>query len=280
MTDRSPIGKAGVIGLGRMGLPMARHLAAAGFAVRAYDTSEAARERAGDAGIGLADSPAGVAAQAELTLIIVPDDEDVLAVCRGPDGLIEGAGTGSMIAVCSSVRPKTVTTVEAEAAARGTAVLDLPLVGGIRAAEAGTLTLLAGGAAEDLARARPLLACFSDTIHHLGAAGSAQVAKTVNNLMLWMHLAASAEALRFGARHGLEPKRLREALFDCSADSWVLRELPRIQPVWPVKDMGNALVMAAEAGLQMPLAETVAQTIGALDRAALDALLAPDGPAA
>ncbi len=289
MSDRSPeadtagpdapVAHVGFVGVGRMGLPMAGHVAAAGFSVSAFDVDETARQRAESAGIGLAASPAEVAAGADLVLVVVPTDEDVLSVCRGPEGLIEAGRPGTLIAVCSSVRPETVGGVHGEAGPRGLGVLDLPLTKGIRAAEAGTMTLLAGGTARDLERARPVLDCFSSAVHHVGPVGSAQVAKTVNNLFLWAHLAAAAEALEFGARHGLEVERLRAALLDCSAESWVLRELANIQPVWPAKDMRNALIMADEIGFAMPLAEGVAERIGDLDRAALDRLLALGAPA-
>jgi 3-hydroxyisobutyrate dehydrogenase-like beta-hydroxyacid dehydrogenase len=135
--------------------------------------------------------------------------------------------------------------------------------------------LLAGGEAKDLARAQPVLECFAAKIHLLGPVGSGQAAKTVNNLMLWAHLAAAAESLAFGARMGLQVDRLRTALADCSADSWVLRELDRIQPVWPRKDLENALASAADLDVALPLAERVSEVIAAWDRPALDALLSP-----
>lgn len=274
MNADAPVSRVGVVGVGRMGLPMARRAAAAGFAVTVFDTDPARQSAAAAAGLGVAASLGDLAATAELALVVVPSDEDVLSVCQAPDGLTAMLAPGALLAVCSSVRPETVRAVGEAAAGRGLRPLDLPLVKGIRAAEAGTMTVLAGGAAVDLERARPLLMSFATRVHHLGPVGAAQATKTVNNLLLWANLAAAAEALAFGAAQGLEVGRLRAALADCSADSWVLRELDQIQPVWPRKDLLNALVVAEAAGCALPLTEKVTEVIGKLDRAALDRLLA------
>jgi 3-hydroxyisobutyrate dehydrogenase-like beta-hydroxyacid dehydrogenase len=281
MTDRpdtagSPIATVGFVGLGRMGLPMTRHVLGGGFPVVGFDLDAAAVRAAEALGARPAASCAEVAAEADLVLVIVPTDDDVLAACCGPDGAIATARPGSVIAVCSHARPETTVRIDADAAARGIGVLDAQLTMGVHGAEAGTMTLLVGGREEDLDRARPVFACFAPKLHHLGPVGSGQVAKAVNNLLLWAHLAAAAEALDFGARHGLDADRLRTALLDCSAESWVLNEIHHIQPTWRAKDMKNTLAMAADIDHAMPLAERIAEVIGRLDRAALDAILAPE----
>ncbi len=252
---------------------MARHLVRAGFRVSGYDPDRAARRRVADMVTCLA-SPAAVAESAALTLVIVPTDTDVLAACRGNDGLFAADGTGRIVAICSSVRPDTVRALEQPAGRAGFDLLDLPLTKGVRAAEAGTITLLAGGDAEILRRAIPFLTCFSAGIHHVGGLGAGQVAKTVNNLLLWSGMVAVAEALRLGARLGTDPAVLREAMQDCSADSWVLREFDRIVPTWPAKDMENALATAAAAGIDLPLMAVVAAQVGAYDRNVLNRILA------
>ena len=270
----APIATVGFVGLGRMGLPMARHVRAGGFAVAGFDVDDSALRQAEALGVRRRASCAEVAAGADLVLVIVPDDDDVLAACCGPEGAIAAARRGSVIAVCSHARPETTARVDAEAEALGVGVLDVQLTKGVRGAEDGTMTLLVGGRSADLERARPVFACFATALHHLGPVGSGQIAKAVNNLLLWAHLAAAAEALEFGARHGLDAARLRTALLDCSADSWVLREIADIQPTWPAKDLRNALAMAADVDHPMPIAELVAKLIGRLDRATLDRILA------
>jgi 3-hydroxyisobutyrate dehydrogenase len=270
-----PVKRVGIVGAGRMGLPMARHAAASGFEVVVFDIDPAACRKAGLAGLRVAGSLAELAADLDCALVVVPRDEDVLALSRGLDGLLAALAPGALLALCSSLRPETARAVRDEAGDRGPRVLDLPLVGGVGGAEDGTLTLLAGGDSADLDRARPVLETFANKIHHLGPVGSAQVAKTVNNLMLWAHLAAAAESLALGVRLGLDIDRLRGALADCSADSWALRRIGRIQPTWPRKDLENALASAVDAGVDLPLAERVAEVIGAWDRPALDVLLTP-----
>lgn len=264
---------AGVIGLGAMGGPMARHMAEGGFSVVGYDPDPAARDRAGR-GIECLPGPAEVARRSLLTLIVVPNDEDVLSVCGGVGGIFSQPGGGRIVAVCSSVRPETIRALEQPAARAGFDLLDVPLTKGVRAAVAGTMTLLAGGDGEALARATPFLECFSTAIHHVGGLGIGQVAKTVNNLLLWSGVVAVAESLRFAARLGADPAILREAMMECSADSWVLREFGRIVPTWPAKDMENALAMAASAGIALPLMNRVAEEIGACDQETLNGILA------
>ena len=264
---------AGVIGLGAMGGPMAGHMAEGGFAVVAFDPDPPACERA-DARVACLATPAEVAQRSHLTLVIVPTDEDVLSACTGIDGIFSQPGGGRIVAVCSSVRPETIRALESPAAAAGFALLDIPLTKGVRAAVAGNLTLLAGGDADALAGARPFLECFSTAIHHVGGLGIGQVAKTVNNLLLWSGVVAVAESLRFATKLGADPAALRDAMMDCSADSWVLREFDRIVPTWPAKDMKNALAMAAAAGIELPLMNRVAEEIGACDQETLNRILA------
>jgi 3-hydroxyisobutyrate dehydrogenase-like beta-hydroxyacid dehydrogenase len=270
----APVKRVGVVGAGRMGLPMARHAAAAGFQVTVFDIDPTACRKAELAGLRVASSLPELAAELDCALVVVPRDQDVMSLGRGPDGLLATLPPDALLALCSSLRPETARAVRDQAGERGPRVLDLPLVGGVGGAEDGTLTLLAGGDGEDLDRARPLLESFAKHIHHLGPVGNAQIAKTVNNLMLWAHLAAAAESLALGTRLGLDIDRLRDALADCSADSWALRRIGQIQPTWPCKDLENALASAVDAGVSLPLAERVAEVIGSWDRPALDALLA------
>ena len=275
-TERKNTLRVGFIGLGRMGRPMARHVAGAGFPVLAFDAHAEAMQGIEEAGIKPAASLSQIAVNTDFIIVIVPTDEDVMSICCGGGGLIAGAEPGTIIAVASSVRPETVRAVHDEASGRHIGVLDMPLTKGVRGAEAGDMTLLVGGTEDDLEKARPVMECFSTAIHFLGPVGTAQVAKTVNNLLLWANLVSVFESLEYGGRLGVNPNRLRAALLDCSADSWVLRELDLIEPTWPVKDMENALRMAKESGLDLPLAERVAELVAAVDRPAMDRLLGPD----
>lgn len=271
------VATVGLIGLGAMGAPMAGHVARAGFKVVGCDPDAEARRRTADV-VEFLPSPSAVAGHAELTLVIVPTDDDVTQVCTGTDGLFTAHGTGRVVAICSSVRPQTILALEAPAAQAGFELLDVPLTKGVRAAEAGTMALLAGGDAGALRRAMPVFECFSAAVHHVGGLGAGQVAKTVNNLLLWSNMVAVAEALTLAANLGASPEVMCRAMQDCSADSWVLREFGRIVPTWPAKDMQNAVAMAEGAGVDLPLMRAVAREVGEYDRRTLVRILKGDKP--
>ena len=260
---------AGFVGLGRMGLPMARHAAKAGFPVTGYDIDAAALARCPGDG---ASSAKAVAAAADVVLVIVPTDEDTVAACLGPDGALAAARPETVVVLCGSLLPETVRRIGAAGGPAG--ILDVPLTKGVRAAESGDMTLLVGGETRHLERARPILQSFSTAIHHLGPLGSGQIGKTVNNILLWVNLKAALEALDLGRRLGIAPAAPRRALYDCSADSWVLRELDRIQPTWPGKDLDNAMTLAGTVGLSMPLAERTAAAWPSRDQ--IDKILASE----
>lgn len=263
----------GVIGLGRMGGPMARHLVGGGYRVVGFDTGDIAARTAACLAETLA-NPASIGRAAFITLVVVPDDEDVRAVCLGPDGLFSVDLAGGIVGICSSVRPETIRALAGPARQAGAELLDIPLTKGVRAAESGTMTVLAGGRPAVLAQARPVLDCFATAVHHVGALGDGQAAKTVNNVLLWSNMVSMAEALRLGASLGVSPRTLRGALADCSADSWVLREFDRIRPTWPRKDMDIALSLAEQAGLTLPVLAEVARAVPDYDRTAMDRILA------
>ncbi len=271
MTDRD--NTVGVIGLGRMGGPMAGHLARGGFDVTGYDPDAAACKAS------VADclaNPAEVMRRSFIALIIVPGDADVISVCTGPDGLFSSDAAGRIVGICSSLRKETIELLAGPAGEAGVDLLDMPLTKGVQAAIDGNMTILIGGDKRVLDRAAPVLGCFATGMHHVGGLGAGQVAKTVNNLLLWSAMVAVSESLKFGSALGVSPDALIPALKDCSADSWVLRQYAGMQPTWPVKDMENALAMAKQAGLALPLMDEVARAVGDYDRTAMDRILNGD----
>ncbi len=251
----SPVTRVGFVGLGRMGLPMAAHAAAGGFHVTGWDVDETAIADAEAAGCRPAQSLSHCAQNSEAIFIIVPTDDDFTAVCSQANGIFNSARPGTILCACSSLLPETASAMAAQAAGLGLEFLDMPLTKGVRAAASGTMTILVGGKAEILDRLRPVLATFSAAIHHVGGAGAGQVAKSVNNILLWSGLESAIEALALGRAYGLDVETLRRALLDCSADSWVLRELQQIQPTWPAKDLANVAHMARKMRIDMPLVD-------------------------
>lgn len=261
-TNAAPVTRIGFVGLGRMGRPMAAHAARAGFQVIGWDVSETAIAGAEAAGCRPAGSLGECASNCEALFIIVPTDADLTAACAQEGGIFQNAQSGTIICACSSLMPETASAMAAQAIEAGLEFLDMPLTKGVRAAESGTMTVLVGGDAEVLDRLRPVLATFSGAIHHVGGPGAGQVAKSVNNILLWSGLESAIEALTLGRAYGLDAEALRRALLDCSAESWVLRELQLIQPTWPAKDLENAAHMAEAVHIDMPLVDRLRELAG------------------
>jgi 3-hydroxyisobutyrate dehydrogenase-like beta-hydroxyacid dehydrogenase len=246
----------GVVGLGAMGGPVARHVLAAGHPVVVFDLDPGAVQRYVAEGAVAARSPAELAAAVDVVSIFVPTDDDVLGVCTGPDGVLAGSRSPSLVLLCSSVRPDTCRTV-AGLAGDGVAVLDAALTGGVRAAEAGTINLLTGGDEHALEPALDLLSGWTAGIHHLGPLGAGQVGKSVNNLIHWAQISAITEALELGRRHGVDVATLRAALMDGPTDSRTLRELEQMRLTWHAKDLANAALLADQVSMSLPVADVV-----------------------
>jgi 3-hydroxyisobutyrate dehydrogenase len=207
------VGPVAFVGCGRMGGPMARRLVAAGAPIRAFDVDERALRVLADAGAETAANPRDAARGAAVAITMLPDPPVVERAARGPEGLLAGLGDGALWLEMSSSRPATTRALADEAAARGAALLDAPVSGGVAGAEAGTLTIMLGGPAALVARARPLLDVLGDALVHVGdRPGDGDAAKTINNMLSATNLAAAAEALAMGMRAGLDPERLVECV--------------------------------------------------------------------
>ncbi|BCB90295.1 NAD(P)-dependent oxidoreductase [Phytohabitans suffuscus] len=260
-----------VIGLGAMGLPVVRHLRAAGVPVVACDLDPAAVAAAADLRARVVASAVAAARGAEVVAVFVPTDDDVRAVCLGPRGALAAMAPGSVLLLCSSLRPDTCAEMAA-AAPPGVDVLDAALTGGVRGAEAGQVNLLVGGDPAVLERIRPLLAPWTVAVHHLGPLGAGQIGKTANNLVHWAQISAITEALELARRAGVPVPLLRRALMDGPTDSRTLRELDQMRLTWHAKDLANTAALAERVDLPVPVADTaraVMRTIGVDDVARL-----------
>lgn len=244
-----------VLGLGAMGAPVVGHLLAAGIPVQVHDLDPAAVERAVALGARAAGSAAAAARGATVVAVFVPSDDDVRAVSLGAAGALSGCADGTVVLLCSSLRPETCRAV-ADAASEGVSVLDAALTGGVRGAEAGAINLLVGGDADVLERVRPLLEPWTAAVHHLGPLGAGQIGKTANNLVHWAQISAITEALELARRGGVSVPVLRAALQDGPTDSRTLRELEHMRLTWHAKDLANTADLAAQVGMEIPVAET------------------------
>lgn len=269
MTEVRQVTTVGLVGAGRMGRPVGRHLLARGWPLVVTDPDDGARRELVVEGAREAPSPAALAADADLSLVAVVDDEQTRSVVAGKHGLLEAAQPGSIVAICASVRPDTCRELADRAAQRDVHVVDLAMVGGERGAEAGTLTLFCGGDERVLAACRDALAAFATNVSHLGPVGTGQVGKTVNNILLWAAVRADVEALRLGRALGADPARLRAAAAIGSGANRVLLEWAQQRLRWPAKDLEVALGLADEAGVDLPLVRTLA---GLMDELEVDDL--------
>jgi 3-hydroxyisobutyrate dehydrogenase-like beta-hydroxyacid dehydrogenase len=274
MSDRSrQTLRTGMIGLGAMGLQMARHMGEKGFDVAGYDIAEEAMRRARPIGIHCCASALEVAARAEVVVVMVQTDAQVEDVVGAP-GLLAALKPGAVICIASSVSPDTCRRLEALAAEGGIGVLDTPVVLGQMAADEGTLTVLVGGEEKWLDKARPALAAFGRHILHIGPSGHGQIAKTVNNMLLWACMCANLEALTLAKALGADIPRLIEALAFSSGANWSLSKWGRGTGKWAEKDMDVALDLAQAAKVPLPLNGLVDQLMKTVNQERMKALLA------
>jgi len=249
-------------GLGNMGWPMARRLHEAGHSVRCYDPSPEARARAEAAGLHTLGS-AGKAAASDVVLLMLPSSDVVEAVLLR-DGLLAALQTGSTVVDMSSSRPASTRLLAEQAAGRGVHYVDAPVSGGVAGAESGNLTIMVGGAPEDVAALRPVLDVVGNKVMHVGPPGAGHALKALNNLMSATHLLVSSEALLVGRKFGLDVEVMLDAINTSSGRSG------STEVKWPkyvvtgrydsgfgaalmLKDMGIALDLATELGMPAPL---------------------------
>lgn len=255
----------GLIGLGKMGNPMAGHLLAKGYRVVGCDPVAAACESARALGVRIAGSPREVAQAAGLVIIVVGFETEVEAVVFGKDGILAAAHAGPIVALASTVAPRYAKRLAARLAERTVTLLDIPLARGEPAAKAGKLLIYGAGDSAAFEACRPAFASFASDIFHLGQAGTGQVAKMINNLLLWACTAANDEGLRLGEALGVDRERLREALRHGSGQNWSLDSGAGDRPMpWAEKDMSIVLHEADLARLSLPLAGTVKEVIKGL----------------
>jgi 3-hydroxyisobutyrate dehydrogenase-like beta-hydroxyacid dehydrogenase len=255
----------GILGLGKMGCPMAGHLVAKGFKVIAYDPLAEAQGKARASGARSAASAREVAQASDLVIIVVGFDSEVEEVIFGKEGVLEGARPGLVVALGSTVAPRYAKRLAARLDKRNIVLLDVPLARGEAAAVSGKLLIYGAGDRAAFEACRPAFSAFASDIFHLGPAGAGQVGKMVNNLILWACMSANDEGLRLGESLGVNPERLREALSHGSAQNWAMdTQAERSGMPWAEKDMSIVLQEADLARLSLPLAGAVRETIKGL----------------
>jgi 3-hydroxyisobutyrate dehydrogenase len=211
----------GFIGLGNMGLPMARNVLKSGFELLVHDLRHAAAEPLTSLGARWADSPREIAQQVDTVITSLPGPPQVESVAFGQDGLLSGLRPGTTWIEMSTSSPDLLAHLADEAGKIGVTILDAPVTGAVDGAQAGTLTIFAGGPAEALERQRPLLESMGRQIFHTGPAGTGLAAKLLTNLLWFVNAAAIGEALILGAKAGIELTDLWEIIKSSAGNSWV-----------------------------------------------------------
>ena len=261
----------GFIGLGRMGAPMALRLRRAGYALVAFDARAAAVEPLTAAGAVAAESAPGTAASCDVLITMLPGPPQIEAVMTGHGGAFQALREGAIWVDMSTSTPVVGRALAREGEPRGVAVVDAPVAGMVRGAEAGTLQVFAGGSSVDVARILPLLEVMGDPdrVQHVGPRGSGYAVKLCLNLLWFIHAAASAEVLVLGAKAGVEVGTLRRALVGGPAGSVLLER--DIDGVFEgdydqsftldlvTKDLGLAVDLGRDLGVPLELSGLVEQ---------------------
>lgn len=259
------------LGLGAIGRPMARHLASRDFGLRVWNRSAAKADRfAHETGAAHAPTPAAAARGADVIITCLPVSADVASLLDGPDGLLAGLAAGAVLVDCTSGDPATSRQIAARLADRSVGFLDAPVSGGVAGAERGTLTVMVGGDAALLERVRPVLQAFGERIVHCGPIGAAHAVKAVNNALLAQHIIGTAEGLMALERAGVDPAVALDVInvssgrSNSSQNLFPERVLTRAYPrtfrlALLDKDVGIALQVAREQGVDAPLLEVAAQ---------------------
>lgn len=215
--------RIGFVGLGLMGLPMARNILRAGYPLVVHNRTRARADQLAADGATVADSPGAVAAACDVLLSCVPGPADVERVYLGENGVMSSVRAGQLLCDLSTIDPETHRRVAAAAEANGAAYLDAPVSGGTSGARDATLSIMVGGPPEAFARARPVFEAMGRSIYHVGPVGAGAVVKLVNQMMGAICHLGVVEGLVLGAKAGIDPDLLYEIVSGSSGNSAALR---------------------------------------------------------
>lgn len=262
--------KVAFLGLGVMGYPMAGHLAARGHDVTVYNRTTAKAETwATEHGGNFAPTPAEAAAGAEFVMCCVGNDDDLRAVCTGPDGAFAGMASGAVFVDHTTVSAAVTREMAAASADKGIAFVDAPVSGGQAGAENGVLSIMCGGAEADFDRAEPIMQAYGRSIKRLGESGAGQLTKMVNQICIAGLVQGLSEGLHFAEKAGLDGKAVVDVISGGAAGSWQMSN--RYETMiddhfehgfavdWMRKDLGICLATADENGASLPVTALVDQ---------------------
>lgn len=260
------ITRVGFIGLGNMGKPLATNVVQAGFDVMVYDVREEPVKELAAKGAQVGASPAEVGRHGEVIELAVVDDAQVESVVLGENGVLEGAKSGAVVIIHSTIHPRTVKKVAENANAKGVGVLDAQMSGGARGVRGRTLCFMVGGEEGLLEKCRPVLAASGKDIFHVGAVGMGAVAKAAQQAMICVNRLSAYEGMLLAEKAGLNPKFLQQIAHVTSAQSRIVdqwfeqfKELGETDPASARRQVHlfyqglcPALELAHDVGISLP----------------------------
>lgn len=256
--------KTAFIGLGTMGFPMAGHLATKGHAVTVYNRTAAKAIQWQNAyGGATASTPADAARGAEFIFLCVGNDDDLRAVCTGPDGAFSTAAPGTVFIDHTTTSATVARELSALAEQKGFHFLDAPVSGGQAGAQNGTLTVMVGGDPAAFERAKPVIEAFAASVKLMGPSGYGQLTKMVNQICITGLLQSLSEGIHFAKRAGLDVEKVIDVISKGAASSWQMQNRWKTMSNnqfdfgfavdWMRKDLGITMDEAANNGAQLPL---------------------------
>ncbi len=268
----------GIVGLGSMGMGSALAMVDAGLKVIGCDVSEEACKIFAAGGGQCAATPAQVADQTDIVLVVVVNSDQVDSVLFGENGVVETMATGGLVIQCATVAPSYAHELGDRLAAKGLNLIDAPISGGSVKARQGKLSVMASGAPANFERAKQVLDAVAEKVYRLGdAPGAGSSVKLVNQHLAGVHIAAAAEAMALGISMGLDPDTLYEVIINSAGNSWMFENrvphilagdyTPRSAVNIFVKDLGIVHTTGRELTLPLPIASTALQQFTAASAA-------------
>jgi 2-hydroxy-3-oxopropionate reductase len=268
--------RVGFIGLGIMGMPMARNLMEAGYELTVHNRSPEKAEELGKEGAAVAATPREVAQNSDVVITMLPDSPQVREVVAGEEGVLEGISEGALLIDMSTISPVVTEELAEALQEKGASMLDAPVSGGDVGAIEGTLSIMVGGEQADFQRAKPLFEAMGKTITHVGPTGAGQVTKAANQVVVALTIEAVSEALVLGSAGGVSAQKILEVLSGGLASNKVMevkREKflshsfePGFRSELHHKDLGIALAAGREYGVVLPVTAIVDQMLLSMRR--------------
>ncbi len=267
--------RVGFIGLGIMGLPMAMHIARAGYPLTAYNRTRSRAEPLRSLGVYIASSPREVAERSDVVIAMVTDGPDVEQILFGEDGVVKGARPGMIFIDMGTNSPEYARSFAERLSRYGIEFLDAPVTGGQKGAIEGTLTIMVGGKYEVFKRVEPILKTMGKTIVYVGDVGSGQLMKLLNQIVVAVNMVALVEAMALARKAGVDEEKLFQVLSSGAANSFTVQYyMPKImkkdlEPGFRAshlkKDLRYALEQASRLSTPLPATALALQLYNALE---------------